>query len=165
LHVLGTFFKTRLRTLPTPQIHSYFTRRRPEQEWWGTSYHPNANALNILPPFLFIPVLAKSLVLREAVRLFLPVSFQNTFDAQEFANLLVEDILDDTEARLWSQIKWGDVQLSADQLQLISTISTLTSTLIEEKRLPQLYEQLKAFDKTFEIAPKGSLATIAKQIL
>jgi len=93
------------------------------------------------------------------------VSFQNTFDAQEFANLIVEEILDDTEARLWSQIKWGDVQLSADQLQLISTISTLTSTLIEEKRLPQLYEQLIAFDKTFERAPTGSLATIAKQIL
>jgi hypothetical protein len=165
LHILGTIFKTRRRTLPSPQIHSYFTRRRPEQEWWGTSYHPNANSINILPPFLFIPMLAKSLVLREAVRLFLPVSFQNTFDAQEFANLLVEDILDETEARLWSQIKWGDVQLSADQLQLISTISTLTSTLIEEKRLPQLYEQLKAFDKTFEMAPTGSLATIAKQIL
>ncbi|NIO36834.1 hypothetical protein GTO27_03925, partial [Candidatus Bathyarchaeota archaeon] len=79
--------------------------------------------------------------------------------------LLVEEILDDIEAHLWSQIKWGDVQLTADQLQLSSTISTLTSALIEEKRLPQLYEQLKAFDKTFEIAPTGSLATIAKQII
>ncbi len=165
LHILGTFFKTRRRTLPSPQIHSYFTRRRSEQEWWGTSYYPLANALNILPPFLFIPVLAKSLILREAARLFLPTSFHNTFDAQEFANLLVEEILDDIEAHLWSQIKWGDVQLTADQLQLSSTISTLTSALIEEKRLPQLYEQLKAFDKTFEIAPTGSLATIAKQII
>lgn len=165
LHILGTFFKTRRKTLPSPQIHSYFARRRPEQEWWGTSYHPDVNVLNILPPFLFIPILAKSLILREAVRLFLPESFQNTFDAQEFANLLVANILDDKEARLWSQIKWGDVHLSADQFKLSSTISTLTSALIEEKRLPQLYEQLIAFDKTFEIAPTGSLATIAKQIM
>ncbi|MHA2313824.1 MAG: hypothetical protein ACXACF_00830 [Candidatus Hermodarchaeia archaeon] len=165
LHILGTFFKTRRRKLSSPKIHSYFTRRRPEQEWWGTSYHLDANALNILPPFLFIPMLAKSLILREAVRFFLPVSFQNAFDGQEFANLLVEKILNETEARLWSQIKWGNVQLSADQLQLISSISSLTTTLIEEKRLPQLYDQLKAFDKTFETAPTGSLVTIAKQIV
>jgi hypothetical protein len=165
LHILGTLFKTRHRKLPSPTIRSYFTRRRPEQEWWGTSFYPEANTLNILPPFLLIPLLAKSLILREAVRLFLPVSFQNTFDAQEFANLLVEDILEDTEAHLWSQIKWGDVQLSADQLQLISSISALTSTLIEDKRLPQLYVQLKAFGKTFETAPAGSLVTIAKQIV
>jgi DNA-binding MarR family transcriptional regulator len=159
LHVLRTLFKVRKKPDQIPRITSFFLT---EHEWWGTYYHPEAQIVNVHPPFLFLPAVSKSLVLRDAVRVFLPPSFQDALDVQEFANVLVAELLDSSERHLWSQIKWNDTQPTSEQHQWISTISRIIPTLIQEQHLPSLYKRLTRIDNLVSKVPTGSFTTITQ---
>ncbi len=162
LHVLRTLFKTKWNSKPTPSLTSFFVS---EHEWWGTTYHREANMVNVQPPFLFLPAVSKGLVLRDAVRVFLPTSFQDAMDVQEFANILVTKLLGQTEGQLWSEIRWNGTQPTPEQNQWVSTISTITPTLIEEKRLPSIYKRLKRIDSLVSRVPTGSFTIMTQQEL
>ncbi len=160
MHILRTLFKVRRINKTFPRIVSYFSS---EQDWWGTYYHNEANVLNVFPPFLFIPLIAKSLVLREAVRFFLPASFHNAMDVQEFANNLVEEILETPEKQVWNQIKWGGNQLTSEHIELIAVISKITSTLFRTNQLPQLLPRLEKINKLVLRVPTGAFTILAQQ--
>ncbi len=162
LHVLRTLFKVRRSQKRTPSLTSFFVS---EHEWWGTNYHHESNIVNIHPPFLFIPAISKSLVLRDAVRVFLPTSFQSAMDVQEFANVIATELLDPSERRLWSQIKWDGTQPTPEQHQWVSTISTITPTLLEKNQLPSLYKRLKRVDALVSRVPTGAFTLITQQEL
>ncbi len=162
LHVLRTLFKVKKSVKQIPNLTSFFVT---EHEWWGTTYHNEVNIVNVHPPFLFLPVVSKNLVLRDAVRVFLPTSFQSATDVQEFANVVVTELLNPSERQLWSQIKWNGSQPTPEQLQWVSTISSLTPTLIEKNSLPSLYKRLKRVDRFVSKVPTGSFTIIAQQEL
>ncbi|MHA2406305.1 MAG: winged helix-turn-helix domain-containing protein [Candidatus Hermodarchaeia archaeon] len=162
LHILRTLFKVRRPQKHTPNLTSFFVN---EHEWWGTNYFHDSNIVNIHPSFLFLPAVSKSLVLRDAVRIFLPTSFQNALDVQEFANVLVTDLLDSTERQVWNQIKWNGTQPTPEQQEWISTMIALTPDLIEKGRLPALYKRLKRIDSLVDRVPTGSFTIIAQQEL
>lgn len=162
LHVLRTLFKVKLSKKQTPRLTSFFVS---EQEWWGTNYYHDSNIVNIHPPFLFLPTVSKSLVLRDAVRIFLPTSFQNTLDVQEFANVLVTDFVDSSEQQVWDQIKWNGTQPTPEQQEWISTMIAVTPKLIGTSCLPALYNRLKRIDSLVDRVPTGSFTIIAQQEL
>lgn len=162
LHVLRTLFKAKRNSKPTPNLTSFFAS---EHEWWGTTYHREANIVNVQPPFLFLPTVSKGLVLRDAVRVFFPTSFQDAMDVQEFANILVTKLLDHTESQLWSQIRWNGTQPTPEQNQWVSTISTITPALVEKKCLPSLYKRLKRIDSLVSRVPTGSFTIMTDQEL
>lgn len=146
----------------SPDIASFFSF---EQEWWGVTHHYPEKILNIFPPFLFLPYLARYLLLREAVRLILPSSFRNSYEVQEFANVVVEELLDESQRQLWVQIKRGGQELTQDLHQRVSGVSMLTPQLIKQKRLPQLFGRLNDIDKIVSEAPSDAFTKIAQQEL
>jgi DNA-binding MarR family transcriptional regulator len=162
LHVLRTLFKVKRSQKQTPSLTSFFVS---EHEWWGTNYFHESNIMNIHPPFLFLPAVSKSLVLRDAIRIFLPTSFQNALDVQEFANVLVTDLVNPSERQVWDQIKWNGTQPTPEQQDWISTIIAVTPKLIEKSRLPALYTRLKRIESLVERVPTGSFTIIAQQEL
>ncbi|MFX1319270.1 MAG: MarR family transcriptional regulator [Promethearchaeota archaeon] len=162
LHVLRTLFKVRRSSQVTPKLNSFFVS---EYDWWGISYYQESNIVNIHPPFLFLPEVGKSLVLREAVRIFLPPCFQNAFDVQELANTLISELLNPQEQQLWSQIKWNGTTPTHEQLQWVAAIASILPKLIENKQLPSLYTRLNRINTLAAQVPTGSLTILAKQLL
>jgi len=161
LHVLRTLFKVRRISTATPKLNSFFVS---ECDWWGTSYHQESNIVNIYPPFLFLQDVGKSLVLREAVRIFLPPSFQNAFDVQELANTIVSELLNTQEQQLWSQIKWNGTTPTHEQFQWVTAIASMVPKLIENKQLPSLYTRLNRINTLAAQVPTGSLTIIARRL-
>ncbi|MFW9831348.1 MAG: MarR family transcriptional regulator [Candidatus Thorarchaeota archaeon] len=147
---------------PTLKIKSYFSF---EQEWWGVTLYYPERVLNILPPYLFLPYLARYLLLREAIRVYLPQCFQKASDVQEFANIVVEKFLDESQRQLWSQIKWGGEPPAQDLHQWIATISNLSPQLIRQKQLSQFFSRLKTIDRNASEVPTGAFTLLAKQQL
>ncbi|MFX1508674.1 MAG: winged helix-turn-helix domain-containing protein [Promethearchaeota archaeon] len=159
LHILRTLFKTRLSKKETPQLNSFFVN---EHEWWGTNYYNEANLVNIHPPFLFLPAVSKNLVLRDAVRVFLPRSFRSAMDVQEFSNIMVSELLNPTDQQLWSTIKWNGSQPTPEHQEWISTIASLTPKLIEKNRLTTLYKRLSKIDTRVSQVPTGSFTILTQ---
>ncbi|MFX1566187.1 MAG: hypothetical protein ACFFCH_09365 [Promethearchaeota archaeon] len=159
LHVLRTLFKTRLSKKETPKLNSFFVNK---QEWWGTNYYRKANLVNIYPPLLFLPAVSKNLVLRDAVRVFLPGSFRNAIDVQEFSNIMVSELLNPTDRQLWSTIKWNGNQPTPEYQEWISTIASLTPKLIEKNQFTSLYKRLSKIDSRVTQVPTGSFTIIAQ---
>ncbi len=162
LHVLQTLFKVRRSKKKNPSLTSFFVT---EHEWWGTNYHPDIGIVNVHPPFLFLPTVSKSLVLRDAVRVFLPPSFLNARDVQEFSNILVNELLKPDERPLWNQIRWNGTQPTPEQREWIENASAITPVLIRKKRLPTLYKRLKRIDTHVSQVPTGSFTIISQQEL
>lgn len=143
-----------------PIITSFFTNAT---EWWGVNYYPKERVLNILPPYLFIPALAHGLILREAIRLFLPSSFHLAKDAQVFANTLSEHLLPAEHKKTWSILQWNGTQLSLEQVNALTPVIQLTSQLLEENRLPDFFTRLTQLDNIATQVPTGGLTFAAHQ--
>ncbi|MFX0168769.1 MAG: winged helix-turn-helix domain-containing protein [Candidatus Hodarchaeota archaeon] len=162
INQIQKLFGIRQGTLISPKIYSFFTT---EQDWWSVKYYPSENVVNIHPPFLFVPSLAKGLLLREAVRLVLPAGFHTAPDIQEFANQIVATLLNEPQRQLWTQIKWGGIRLASEQLNWIASIAPFVPQLLQQKRLPSLFHRLHALDQEVTDIPKGAFVLVVQQEL
>jgi hypothetical protein len=162
IHQIQKLFGLQQGTLISPRIYSFFTTA---QDWWSVKYHEEDNVVNIHPPFLFLPSLAKALIQREAVRLVLPSGFHNAPEIQEFANQIVATLLNEHHRQLWTHTKWGGVRLTSEQLNWIASIAPFVPQLLQQKRLPSLYRRLHTLNQEVTHIPKGAFVLVVQQEL
>jgi DNA-binding Lrp family transcriptional regulator len=89
-------------------IHCFFDPWYDEKSsFWGVSFYPILNILNLQPPYIFFDVLRRGLLAREAARFFTPGIMEKMERSYEQMDYCAYKILDDFEAEFWDFARHG----------------------------------------------------------
>ncbi len=143
---------------PIFQITSYFAE---EGEWWGATRHPADQLVNITPPFLLLPPLLGGLLYREAVRHLVPSSFYAALDTQELANIIIADLLEESQLSFWQPLRWGGPGPPIVRANGLVHLPILFEQLKRQNRLFSFLKRLNSIDQLAAQVETGSLTSIA----